>query len=57
MTNTAELLKQWRDANGFSQSQAAQFLQIPVRTLQNWEQGRAVPYPKILELALKSPRQ
>jgi len=57
MTKSAELLKQWRDSNGFSQSQAAQFLQIPVRTLQNWEQGRAVPYPKILELALKSPRQ
>jgi len=33
----------WRERNNFSQSDAALNLQISKRTLQEWEQDRAVP--------------
>jgi len=38
-----ERLYAWRKKNDFSQSEAAQTLQISKRTLQEWEQGRAQP--------------
>ena len=39
----SERLYQWRKKNDFSQSEAALKLQVPTRTLQEWEQGRAQP--------------
>jgi len=38
-------LKAWRKRKGFSQAQAADFLQVPVRTYQNWEGGRPQAFP------------
>jgi DNA-binding transcriptional regulator YiaG len=40
----------WRQKNDLSQSQAALQLGVSVRTLQEWEQGRAQPS----EFALRS---
>jgi putative transcriptional regulator len=39
----ADKLKDWRSKHGLSQSQAATALGVPVRTLQEWEQGRRSP--------------
>ena len=36
-------LRAWRHAHKLSQGKAALKLQISIRTLQEWEQGRAVP--------------
>ena len=36
-------LRAWRERNNLSQSEAASKLQISKRTLQEWEQDRAVP--------------
>jgi DNA-binding transcriptional regulator YiaG len=36
-------LRAWRRARALSQSKAALKLQISIRTLQEWEQGRAAP--------------
>jgi DNA-binding transcriptional regulator YiaG len=38
----AALLRAWRSDNEFSQRDAAQFLGINKRTLENWEQERAM---------------
>ncbi len=38
-----EALKGWRSDNGFSQSQAAERLGVPLKTLQNWEIARTKP--------------
>jgi Helix-turn-helix. len=37
-------LRRWRERHKLSQSQAALKLNISARTLQEWEQGRAVPH-------------
>jgi DNA-binding transcriptional regulator YiaG len=37
-------LRAWRKRENFSQSEAALRLKISKRTLQEWEQGRAVPH-------------
>jgi DNA-binding transcriptional regulator YiaG len=50
----AELLKAWREAANLPQSRAAQMLDVSVRTLQGWEAGRGMPYPKLLALALEA---
>ena len=39
----ARALKAWREGKGFSQRDAAEFLGISKRTLENWEQERATP--------------
>ncbi len=39
----ADRLKAWRRSTGRSQSQAAAFLGVSVRTLQEWEQERFEP--------------
>jgi transcriptional regulator with XRE-family HTH domain len=49
----SEHLAAWRSEHGLSQSQAAAALGVSVRTLQGWELGRRMPYPKLLELACK----
>ena len=38
-----ERLRDWREAKGLSQSEAAMKLKVSKRTLQEWEQGRAEP--------------
>lgn len=50
----AELLTTWRAQADISQSIAAQMLGVSVRTLQGWEAGRRMSYPKILALALEA---
>ena len=40
----ARRLRAWRERENLSQSEAALKLQISKRTLQEWEQGRAVPH-------------
>lgn len=40
----AEQLYAWRKRKDFSQSEAALKLRVSVRTLQEWEQGRARPH-------------
>jgi DNA-binding transcriptional regulator YiaG len=40
----ADRLYAWRKRNNYSQSEAAVKLQLSVRTLQEWEQGRAHPH-------------
>jgi DNA-binding transcriptional regulator YiaG len=39
----AHTLKQWRIKLDLSQRAAAQQLNVSIRTLQNWEQGRNTP--------------
>jgi len=38
-----DTLKAWRSANGILQSQAAEHLGVPFKTLQNWEIARTKP--------------
>ena len=42
-TEFAKKLKNWRDREGMSQSQAAALLGVSVRSLQNWEIARTKP--------------
>lgn len=39
----AERVMEVRKATGLSQTKFAEIIDVPVRTLQNWEQGRRVP--------------
>lgn len=43
MTPFHQTLKRWRRRRGLSQSQAAPVLGVPIKTLQNWEEGRNTP--------------
>lgn len=52
----AESLRAWRSYDGCTQAQAADWMGVPLRTYQEWEQGRHVPSQpgpvlKLLELA------
>jgi len=48
---TAKELKQWREANGYSQGRLAKALSVDVMTVSRWERGvRAIP--SFLKLAL-----
>jgi DNA-binding transcriptional regulator YiaG len=42
-TTFAQLLRKWRDRNGYSQRDAAVILKVSKRSLENWEQERAMP--------------
>jgi DNA-binding transcriptional regulator YiaG len=42
-SDIAHALIDWRRETSFSQSEAALKLKVSVRTLQEWEQGRATP--------------
>jgi DNA-binding transcriptional regulator YiaG len=50
--NVASIVKGCRDRAGLSQSQAARELGVSLKTLQGWEQGRPMPYPRLLAFAL-----
>lgn len=39
----AKLLRKWRERNGYSQRNAALVLKVSKRSLENWEQERAMP--------------
>ena len=39
----AKLLRKWREQNGYSQRDAAEVLKVSKRSLENWEQERAMP--------------
>lgn len=39
----ARMLREWRERNGYSQRDAAEVLRVSKRSLQNWEQERAMP--------------
>jgi DNA-binding transcriptional regulator YiaG len=39
----ADELKRWRGRLELTQAEAAALLQVPVRTLEEWEQDRAAP--------------
>lgn len=42
-TTFAQLLRKWRERNGYSQRDAAVALKVSKRSLENWEQERAMP--------------
>lgn len=49
-------IKELRTFTGMSQSQFADHFEIPVRTLQEWEQGRKIPatyFVNLLEKVIK----
>ncbi len=46
------IVKEARKATGLSQSEFAGYLEIPVRTLQQWEQGRRNLPDYVLKLIL-----
>jgi DNA-binding transcriptional regulator YiaG len=48
---TAELMRAWREQEGLTQMEASFMTGIPVRTWQEWEQGRK-PGPGVLLLRL-----
>lgn len=42
-------MKEFRISTGLSQSKFVEYFGIPVRTLQEWEQGRRKPLAYLLE--------
>ena len=50
---TPEDLKEWREANGYSQSRLAEALLVHIMTVSRWERG-AREIPSFLHLALTS---
>ena len=43
-------IKELRQATGMSQSQFAKYFNIPIRTIQDWEQGKRKCVPYLLKL-------
>ena len=43
-------MKEFRLSTGLSQSKFAEYFGLPIRTLQEWEQGRRNPPSYLLEL-------
>ena len=39
----AKLLRKWREKNQYSQRDAAEVFKVSKRSLENWEQERAMP--------------
>lgn len=46
----SEYMKEFRQSTGLSQSKFAEYFGLPLRTLQEWEQGRHNPPPYVLDL-------
>jgi transcriptional regulator with XRE-family HTH domain len=44
----AELIQKLREQAGLSQSELARKAGVPVRSVQNWEQGHRLPRPQAL---------
>jgi DNA-binding transcriptional regulator YiaG len=51
-SDVSAILTRWRRAMEINQEMAALLLGVPVKTLQGWEQGRPMPHPRLLTLAL-----
>lgn len=56
MVKLSEALSKWREALNMTQKEAAAFLRVPIRTYQEWEQGRRKPKQdgplrKVMELS------
>ena len=51
--NFAKALVSWRDQNGYTQRTAAEMLGVSKRSLENWEQERAMPQGFGLKAMLK----
>ncbi len=49
----AQLLRDWRERNEYSQRDAAEVLKVSKRSLENWEQERAMPQGFGLQAMLK----
>ena len=49
----ARALQAWLERKAFSQRDAAEFLGISKRTLENWEQERATPRGYAIQMLLK----
>ena len=49
----ARKLKEWREENDFTQQEAADRLDVSRRSLENWEQRRAMPQGFGLSAMLK----
>ena len=49
----AKALVSWRDQNGYTQRTAAELLGVSKRSLENWEQERAMPQGFGLQAMLK----
>ena len=43
-------MKEFRKRTGLSQKQFSEYFDIPIRTLQDWEQGRRTPPDYILKM-------
>lgn len=43
-------MKEFRQFTGLSQSKFAEHFEIPIRTLQDWEQGKRTPPDYILKM-------
>ena len=50
------MLRTWRDKALLPQTSAAIMLGVSLKTYQGWEQGRAMPYPQLLALAIQAVR-
>jgi len=46
-------MKEFRQSTGMTQQQFADYFGIPVRTLQDWEQGRRTPPDYILMMMVR----
>lgn len=46
-------IKTFRKQTGMSQSEFCNHFGLPVRSLQQWEQGRRTPPPYLLQLIIK----
>lgn len=60
MSEFADQVKAWREALGWTQEKAAEYLDVPVATYRNWEWGRRAPshigpVKRLMELAKPRP--
>lgn len=54
MTDTfADQLKSARKAAGLTQHALAEYTEIPLRTIEDWERGKMTPPPYVQRLVLK----
>jgi DNA-binding transcriptional regulator YiaG len=53
MTYTIEDLKKARAEKGLSQAKAAELLEIPKRTWEDWERGKSAPPSYTLRLVIR----
>lgn len=59
ITAVATAIRKWREGHGWTRKQAAERLNVKVRTLESWEQGRRKPpgLHALEHLWVKKPRK